>query len=80
MLFAVFLQYTSEEIEWYGYSYNEAINKVKESIEAADKPVPLKHVYRSELIEQLKAAGIKEADGERKLGMMYARSIAVVYI
>lgn len=44
---------------------------MKESIEAANQPIPLKQVYRSELIEQLKAAGIKEAGEETKLGIMY---------
>lgn len=68
------LQYTSEEIEWYGYTFNEAIKKLKDSIEEANTPVPLKLVYRSELIEKLKAAGIKEAEEEEsKFGVLYVK-------
>jgi len=55
--------YTPEEIEWYGYSLKEARNIIKDKIDAENKPVPLKAVYRAELLEKLKAAQIAEAQG-----------------
>ncbi|CAG9563569.1 unnamed protein product [Danaus chrysippus] len=45
--------YTPEEIEWYGLTWYEALNKVAKLKEAANKPVPLKHMYRKKLIEKL---------------------------
>lgn len=37
-------------------------------MEAQNKPIPLKHVYRSQLIERLKDAGIKESSEEVTVG------------
>ncbi|RZC33535.1 39S ribosomal protein L28, mitochondrial, partial [Asbolus verrucosus] len=56
--------YTSEEIEWYGYSFTAACKKLEASLEAQKQPVPLKHIYRSQLLQKLKEAGIKEASEE----------------
>ncbi|XP_050300023.1 39S ribosomal protein L28, mitochondrial [Anthonomus grandis grandis] len=53
--------YTSEEIDWYGYSYTEACRRLEEQIESQKTVVPLKHVYRSQLIDKLRAANIEEA-------------------
>ncbi|XP_056634302.1 39S ribosomal protein L28, mitochondrial [Diorhabda sublineata] len=55
--------YTSEEIDWYGYSLTEACRIFQTKIEAEEqsKIVPLKQVYRAELIEKLKAASISES-------------------
>lgn len=50
--------YTEEEIEWYGFSMFEAIKKQMNLEEAMNKPQPLKHVYRAELLAKLQAAGI----------------------
>ncbi|XP_021193373.1 large ribosomal subunit protein bL28m [Helicoverpa armigera] len=50
--------YTPEEIEWYGLSWYEALCKLAKQKEAANKPVPLKNMYRKNLVEKLKAAGI----------------------
>ncbi|CAH4033543.1 39S ribosomal protein L28, mitochondrial [Pieris brassicae] len=50
--------YTPEEIEWYGLTWYEALCKVAKIKEAANKPIPLKNVYRKNLVEKLKAAGI----------------------
>lgn len=56
-----FFQYTPEEIEWYGLTWYEALSKIAKQKEAADRPVPLKNVYRKNLVDKLKAAGIEEA-------------------
>lgn len=53
--------YTREDIEWYGLKFNEAIEKHLYNTKWSVQPVPLKHVYRSELIAQLKQANIAEA-------------------
>lgn len=50
--------YTPEEIDWYGLTWIEALNKVARLKEAANRPVPLKNIYRKNLIEKLKEAGI----------------------
>lgn len=55
------LQYTTEEIEWYGYSFKDACKKMEERIKEQNKPVPLKQMYRLQLIEKLKATS-KETD------------------
>jgi large subunit ribosomal protein L28 len=57
------VQYTPEEIDWYGLGFEEAIMKLKHQIDAADPIVPQKILFRSRLIEQLKEAGIAEAQG-----------------
>lgn len=54
-------QYTPEEIDWYGYSFNEALKKLQEIKLAESKPVPYKKIFRQKLIEQLKTAGVAEA-------------------
>lgn len=51
--------YTPEEIEWYGLTWYEALNKMAKQKEAANKPIPLKNIYRKNLVEKLKAAGIE---------------------
>ncbi|KAB0799009.1 hypothetical protein PPYR_06889 [Photinus pyralis] len=48
--------YTPEEINWYGYSFEDACTKYKNLIETQNPVVPLKVVYRAELIEKLKTA------------------------
>lgn len=53
--------YTPEEIEWYGFSFTEALKKLQEELEEKAKPVPYKLIFREKLIEQLKTAGIEEA-------------------
>ncbi|GLV35730.1 mitochondrial ribosomal protein L28 [Carabus blaptoides fortunei] len=53
--------YTAEDIEWYGYTFRQACEKFKKDQEALNTVQPLKHMYRSQLIEQLRTAGIKEA-------------------
>jgi large subunit ribosomal protein L28 len=53
--------YTTDEIEWYGYSLKEALAKMSEQLAAANKPRPLKNIYRSQLIEKLKLAEQEEA-------------------
>lgn len=53
-------QYSSEEIEWYGLTYQEAIYKIRKQIDEENVVVPHKILMRSKLIEQLKEAGIKE--------------------
>lgn len=54
-------QYTPEEIDWYGLTYDEAIEKITKKIEAENPLLPYKVIFRQKLIEQLKEAGIKEA-------------------
>lgn len=54
-------QYTAEEIEWYGLTFAEAIAKVKRQLQEQERTVPLKVELRSRLLEQLRAAGVKEA-------------------
>lgn len=56
-------QYTPEEIEWYGLTYLEAIQKLKLQIDAENPVVPQKQIFRTKLIEQLREAGIREAQG-----------------
>lgn len=53
-------QYTAEEIEWYGLTFAEAIAKVKRQLQEQEKIVPLKLELRSRLLDQLRAAGVKE--------------------
>ncbi|KRT86776.1 hypothetical protein AMK59_2878 [Oryctes borbonicus] len=56
--------YTPEEIEWYGYSFDEACNKMKKILDERDKAnkAPLKHLYRTKLVEKLKTAQIEAAN------------------
>ncbi|XP_050078269.1 39S ribosomal protein L28, mitochondrial [Anopheles maculipalpis] len=65
--FACYLeQYTPEEIEWYGLTYQEAVTKIRIQTEDKDAELPQKILFRQKLIEQLREAGIREAgqDGE----------------
>lgn len=58
-------QYTPEEIEWYGLTIMEALEKVQQKLEEENPIVPHKLIFRQQLIEQLKTAGIPEVkDGE----------------
>lgn len=50
--------YTHEEIEWYGLTFNEALLKMQEKDEINEKKEPLKAKYRSELIEELKKGNV----------------------
>ena len=54
-------QYTPEEIEWYGLNWDEAIKKMRQIVDDESVPVPHKTIFRQKLIEQLKEAGIEEA-------------------
>lgn len=54
-------QYTNEEIDWYGLTWMEAIRKRSSEIKALNPILPHKVIFRAKLIEQLKAAGIEEA-------------------
>lgn len=57
-------QYTPEEIKWYGYSLSQAVNILKQQLETEEqaKIVPLKHIYRAELVNQLKAQAASESE------------------
>lgn len=46
--------YTHEEIEWYGLTFNEALLKMEYLDEINEKKEPLKNQYRINLIEELK--------------------------
>lgn len=56
-------QYTAEEIDWYGLTYVEAVLKIKNEVESKEDKRPHKVIFRQKLIEQLKEAGISEAQG-----------------
>jgi len=57
-------QYTAEEIEWYGLTYEEAIKKAQKKVRDENPIVPHKVLFRSKLIDQLKGAGIEMAQEE----------------
>lgn len=46
--------YTHDEIEWYGLTFNQALLKMYEIEEMNEKKEPLKTKYRNKLIEELK--------------------------
>lgn len=46
--------YTSEEIEWYGLTFDEAVTKMEDIIESEKKVIPDKIKFRTQLIEYLK--------------------------
>lgn len=46
--------YTHDEIEWYGLTFNEALLKMEELEEINGKKEPLKAKFRMQLIEELK--------------------------
>lgn len=54
--------YTPAEIEWYGLSFSQAVNKLKAEKEAAIEIVPLKHEFRAKMIQKLREAGIDKAE------------------
>lgn len=60
----VSFQYTPEEIEWYGLTWGQALQKIHLQQKVINAPKPLKHEYRSQLIDQLKIHGIAEAQDE----------------
>lgn len=57
-------QYTPEEIEWYGLTYQEAIKKLQAIIKSENPIVPHKVEFRSKLLEQLRKANTKESGTE----------------
>lgn len=57
-------QYTDEEIEWYGLTLKEAIYKISQIIKANERIEPQKFLFRSQLLEKLKEAGIAEAQAK----------------
>lgn len=63
-MFLRIFQYTPAEVEWYGLSFSEAINKVKNAHEAEEwaKIGPAKHALRQKLIEDLKASGLEKVE------------------
>lgn len=54
-------QYTTEEVEWYGLTYAEAIIKIRKILRANEHPIPLKLEFRDSLLQRLRQAGIVEA-------------------
>lgn len=56
-------QYTPEEVEWYGYTLEQAVQKMNKHLSEEKKRnnVADKIEFRSRLIEQLREAGIAEA-------------------
>lgn len=53
-------QYTSEEIEWYGLTFKEAIYKIKKHLQDTEPIVAQKYEFRSKLLQRLKDVGIRE--------------------
>lgn len=53
--------YTPEDIDWYGLSWDEAIKKMRLLVDSQNPVIPHKVLFRSKLIEQLRDAGIREA-------------------
>ncbi|XP_061389619.1 large ribosomal subunit protein bL28m [Musca vetustissima] len=67
--------YTPEEIEWYGYTYDEAIKKIAAQIREQNKPVPHKLEFRRKLIEQLQQANMKtETEADETSGKVNTKS------
>uniref|UniRef100_A0A1A9WW99 Uncharacterized protein n=1 Tax=Glossina brevipalpis TaxID=37001 RepID=A0A1A9WW99_9MUSC len=58
--------YTAEEIEWYGYTFRDAIRKLQAQMRDENRVKPHKYEFRMQLIEQLKKAGIRETDSSEK--------------
>lgn len=59
--FFLLIQYTPEEIEWYGLTYEQALRKLIENLRSENPIVPHKIEFRSKLVEELRNANIKEA-------------------
>lgn len=57
----IYLQYTREEIEWYGLTFKEACKKWIKQKEQVKKVQPLKVQFRSELIAKLKEKEVEKA-------------------
>lgn len=57
-------QYTPAELEWYGLTLHEAVNKLKDAQDAETKAntVPMKHIFRQNLIDDLKASGLEKVE------------------
>ncbi|XP_039280635.1 39S ribosomal protein L28, mitochondrial-like [Nilaparvata lugens] len=53
--------YTEEDIEWYGLNHYEALRKFEYLERCQSVQPPLKHQFRSELIEQMKQEVIQKA-------------------
>ncbi|KAK9886888.1 hypothetical protein WA026_019146 [Henosepilachna vigintioctopunctata] len=58
-------KYTAEDIEWYGYTFPEACKKMQVILDKQNEAIPLKHIYRSALIEKMKATS--ESDDTNNL-------------
>lgn len=65
IIFYIEFQYTREDIEWYGLTYDEAAQKLI-LLKRADsaKIEPLKVQYRAELLAALKESQLKKAEKE----------------
>lgn len=61
-------QYTPEEVEWYGLTYEDALKKLQLIDEAAlaDSIVPHKVLFRQRLIEQLEEAKHRVESGDKE--------------
>lgn len=58
-------QYTPEEIDWYGLTWIEALNKIRAERKPIESPIiPHKHYFRKKLIEQLNEVS---ADGTKEI-------------
>lgn len=53
-------KYTSDEIDWYGLTFGEAILKMKRQTEAAIHVVPHKMQFRKQLLKHLKEVHLNE--------------------
>ena len=55
-----------EEADWHGLSFNEACHKqlVLERIEEGKGVVPMKEIYRSELLDKLKSGLMDDIDAD----------------
>lgn len=60
-------QYTAEEVDWYGLSFEEALKKLREIDEAAEQAtiIPHKVLFRQRLIEQLEEAKSRVDAGDK---------------
>uniref|UniRef100_A0A1L8DS67 Putative 39s ribosomal protein l28 mitochondrial n=1 Tax=Nyssomyia neivai TaxID=330878 RepID=A0A1L8DS67_9DIPT len=57
-------QYTPEELEWYGLTFTQALEKLQKSIDDVNPIVPHKIIFRAKLVEQLREAEKKIASQE----------------
>ncbi|XP_060530744.1 large ribosomal subunit protein bL28m isoform X2 [Cylas formicarius] len=53
--------YTAEEIDWYGYSLTQACKKLEKQMEE-EKAIPLKQIYRVELLQKLRAEKTNQSE------------------